>query len=37
MLKASDYFKAVAIIVLLIGTLLATLNFTGFINAFPIE
>ena len=37
MLKASDYFKATIIIVLLIGTLLATLNFTGFINAFPIE
>ena len=37
MLKASDYFKAAAIIVMLIGTLLATLNFTGFINAFPIE
>ncbi len=31
------YFKIMCVIVLLIGTLLATLNFTGFINAFPIE
>jgi len=37
MLKASDYFKVIIVAVIIIGTLLASFNLTGFINAFPIE
>ncbi|MEN6445296.1 MAG: DUF6754 domain-containing protein [Candidatus Cloacimonas sp.] len=37
MLKASDYFKVFIIVALIVGTILATFNFTGFINALPIE
>lgn len=37
MLKAQDYFKLIIVIVVLLGTILSTLHFNGFINAFPLE
>lgn len=37
MLKAQDYFKLVIVLVMIIGTILSTLNFNALINAFPVE
>ncbi len=36
-LKAQDYLKVFIILGMIIGAALSTLNYTGFINAFPIE
>lgn len=36
-LKAQDYLKVIIILGLIIGAAFSTLNYTGFINAFPIE
>ncbi|MDD4687747.1 MAG: hypothetical protein PHH38_06665 [Candidatus Cloacimonetes bacterium] len=37
MLKAQDYFKLVIILGILVGTVLSTLNISGFIHLFPLE
>nr|MDK2850159.1 hypothetical protein [Candidatus Cloacimonadota bacterium] len=37
MLKAQDYFKIIIVIVVIIGTVLSTLQISGFIHAFPLE
>jgi len=37
MLKAQDYFKLLIVLVVTIGTILSTLNMTGFVNSFPVE
>jgi len=37
MLKAQDYFKIIIVFVVVLGTLLSTLQYSSFIHAFPLE